>query len=199
MFLLVYYNIFLDHVDDRLYVVCYLCAILFMMLINLPPEILVRIFLFLPLPGLLACQGVNYYLYNVISSSIELQYALHCKSATQLDTDSPHCLLSSKERMALLLDKEARWKELNHRFHSAANISFLTSGIYDLSGGVYLLGDVSRRTLHYTYLPNDSDQKLVWKSITTDHSIIDMGLCVHEHDLIVIITTCASLSYYQSD
>lgn len=169
--------------------VLFVSCILFMMLIDLPPEILVRIFLFLPLPGLLACQGVNNYIYNVITSSIELQYALHCKSATQLDTDNPHCLLSFKERLTLLLAKESRWKELNHRFHTTANIPFLTAGIYDLSGGVYLLGDASRRALHYSYLPNDSDQKLVWKSLTTDHSIIDMGLCVHEHDLIVIITT----------
>ena len=186
--LLVYHNILLDHVEYPFCVSCAIC-ILSMMLIDLPPEILVRIFLFLPIPGLLACQGVNHYLSNVISSSIELQYALHCKSATQLDTDNPQCLLSFKERLTLLLAKEARWKELNQRFHSTANISFLTSGIYDLSGGVYLLGDVSRRTLHYTYLPNDSDQKLVWKSLSTDHLIIDMGLCVHEHDLIAIVTT----------
>jgi hypothetical protein len=66
-----------------------------------------------------------------------------------------------------------------------------------LTGGVYLLGDATRRTLHYTYLPNKDDVlkdgEIEWKGkeVRMEHMIIDMGLNVYENDLLAVITAYA--------
>ena len=157
-------------------------------LFDLPPEILIRILLYLPLPTLLTCHSVNRHLHDLVSGSAEIQYALHCGFAMQLNTDNPLCLVSVKERLTQLSTREMQWQKFTCDSQNTTNIAFRTSGIYDLSGGIFLLGHASRRMLHYTYLPSTSDEQVVWKSIATDHLIIDMGLCVYEHDLIAVIT-----------
>ena len=106
----------------------------------------------------------------------------------QLNTDNPLCLVSVKERLTQLSTREMQWQKFVCNSQSTTDIPFKTYRICDLSGGIFLLGDASRRMLHYTYLPSTSDEQVVWKSIATDHLIIDMGLCVYEHDLIAVIT-----------
>jgi hypothetical protein len=155
--------------------------------LDLPPEILTTILLFLPVHSILRCKRVNHYLANLISNCAEIQYSLCARLATQLD--NPKCPLSAKERFSQLSARESRWEEMTINFQKSIKVPFLTSGIYDLTSGVYLLGDASRMALHYTYLPNRPDEEVVWKELRTEQTIIDMGFCVYEHDLLAVITT----------
>lgn len=156
-----------------------------MALLDLPPEILTHILLCLPTASVLRCKRLNQYLQNLISQSVELQY--HIRRGLSELLDNPHCKLSVSERLDCLL-KENRWEELDLNFKESFHIPFTTSGIYDLTGGIYLLGNVSRKVLHYIYLPSEPNQEVEWKEVRLDKTIIDMGLCVYEHDLLAVIT-----------
>lgn len=156
-------------------------------LLDLPPEILTSVFLFLPDKSILTCKRVNHYLEDLISSSVEVQYALHSSLTTLVD--NPHSPFSAQERLAKLRSKECSWEEMTINFTKSIQIPFPTSGIYDLTGGVYLLGDTSLKVLHYVTLPSQPNQEIIWQKLRTEEMIIDMGLCVYEHDLLAVITT----------
>jgi len=143
----------------------------------------------LPLPTLLACQIVNHHLHDLVSDSVEIQYALHCEFAMQLNTDNPRCEIPVKERLTQLSTREMRWQKFVCNSQSTTHIPFKTYRICDLSGGIFLLGDASRRMLYYAYLPSSSEEQVVWKSLATSHLILIVGLCVYEHDLIAVVTT----------
>lgn len=106
-----------------------------------------------------------------------------------MQLDNPNSNLSVNDRLMQLTTKDSRWEQLSLNFSKSVNVPFPTSGIYDLTGGIYLLGDSSRKGLYYTYLPNKPDEEVQWKVVRTDQTILDMGLCVYEHDLLAIITT----------
>lgn len=158
-----------------------------MTLADLPLEIVTHILLFLPIPSVLRCKAVNHYLRDLISNSVEVQYYIHRSISAQLD--NPRCELSIVERLHQLLLREGNWQDLSFNFDGTIDIPFPTSGIYDLTGGIYLLGDASRKVLHYTQLPSEPDQGAEWKEVRLEETIIDMGFCVYEHDLLAVITT----------
>lgn len=158
-----------------------------LVLTDLPPEILTNIFLLLPSTSVLACARVNRYLQEVISASVEVQYHVHRNISGQLDNPSseyPIC-----DRLVDLLVREHRWGEFHINFERIIDVPFPSSGIYDLTGGILLLGSASRKALHYIYLPGELDEELKWKELHSPHTIIDLGLCVYEQDLIAVVTT----------
>lgn len=162
-------------------------------LVDLPPEIITHILLFLPSLSILACAKVNQYLHDLISDSVEVQYYIHRSMSGQLD--NPYSTLSISDRLENLLIRESRWEELYVNFEQIIDVPFASSGIYDLTGDIYLLGSASRRVLHYIYLPSEPNQKVEWKELHSPHTIIDMGLCVYEHDLIAVITTSVVMHF----
>ncbi len=156
-------------------------------LVDLPPEILIRILLLLPSPSIFACAKVNRYFLDLIADSVEVQYHILCNISGKLD--NPSSKIPIYDRLVELLVRERRWEEFSLDVERTIDIPFPSSGIYDLTGGIYLLGSVSRRVLHYFYLPSEPGEEIEWRDLRLPHTIIDMGLCVEEHDLMAVITT----------
>jgi len=80
-------------------------------------------------------------------------------------------------------------------------VPFDSTGIYDFTGGAFLLGrrlnSASRRpTVGYSYvsLPSFSEEEnqkeVQWMGLNLGIPILDVGLAVHEHDLIAALTAC---------
>ena len=161
-----------------------------MTLLNLPNELLIQILAHLNHQDLIACQLSDKALHTTIKHSILLQFRIAL--STFKATDNPSCHLSVSERLKALKDSENAWTYLHKDFKRRIAINFEVSGIYDLSGGVFLLGNATRTALHYIKLPSSIDDHVQWKNIELNHSegmIIDMGFCIHEHDLLAVVTT----------
>ncbi|KDR79274.1 hypothetical protein GALMADRAFT_137139 [Galerina marginata CBS 339.88] len=188
-------------------------------LLSLPPEILVQILLHLASESssLLATELTCNYLHRLIQGSLLLQYEVALAATQQVD--NPLNLMTVREKMAWLEESESRWRVLNID-HDLGNddaareegvgrprketnrirkikVAHVPSGIYDLTGGVYLLGDQPRKALYWVKLPgreeilNDAEMK--WNKIDVEEhgperNFVDIGLCIYEHDLIAIVT-----------
>jgi hypothetical protein len=158
---------------------------------DLPNELIIHILSYLTHKDLIACQLSNRALYTVIKASVLLQYKIAL--STFKATDNPSCLLDVSERLQALKSSEDAWTFLRNVFNRRIAVDFEVSGIYDLTGGVFLLGNVSRTALHYIKLPSSIEDNVEWKKIQLDpeeSTIIDMGFCLHEHDLLAVVTTC---------
>jgi hypothetical protein len=161
-----------------------------MALLDLPNELIVQILSHLTGKDLRTCQISNSALYTAINASVLLQYKIALSSSKA--TDNPSSSLSVLERLKALKGSEEAWTFLRKDFTRTIPVKFEVSCIYDLSGGVFLLGDLSRNALHYIKLPTAIDDDVEWKKILLDPcegSIIDMGFCLYEHDLLTVVTT----------
>jgi hypothetical protein len=104
------------------------------------------------------------------------------------------------ERLRILKKREEAWEMLDFRRSVPVSVPFESTGIYDFTGGAFLLGTrlytASRRpTVGYSYvslpsLSDAKDQKSEWKGLSFGIQILDVGLAVHEHDLIAALTAC---------
>ncbi|KAF5369663.1 hypothetical protein D9615_010237 [Tricholomella constricta] len=159
------------------------------MLLRLPPEIIVRILCFLDLAELVSIIQAHPTLHEYFKAFPILQYRFATQAA-QVE-DNPRSTHGSvvAERLALLNSREQGWARLNFDFQKTISVQHRPTGIYDLMGGVYLLGDESRRALHYCKLPSTPSDPVSWSSIDVDCTLIDVGLNVYEHDLIAVVTT----------
>ena len=161
-----------------------------MALLDLPNELVIQILYNLTRQDLISCQLSNRALYTTIKSSVLLQFQIAL--STFKATDNPSCHLSVAERLQALKGSEDAWTFLCKDFNKRIAVNFEVSGIYDLSGGVLLLGNVSRTALHYIKLPSTVEDNFEWKKLQLNRgegTIIDMGFCVLEHDLLVVVTT----------
>jgi hypothetical protein len=86
---------------------------------------------------------------------------------------------------------------LDFRRSERVSVPFKTTTMYDLTGGAFLRGTIldymSQRPTGYAFvslpsLLDPQDQKSVWKGLSLEIPILDVGLAVHEHDLIAILT-----------
>ncbi|XP_006463004.1 hypothetical protein AGABI2DRAFT_186799 [Agaricus bisporus var. bisporus H97] len=170
------------------------------MLLHIPPEILTQVILLLPLKSIIVCKQVNHYIHSLISESVEIRYLVQLLLSEYVD--NPHSSLSTNERLALL-EKRNRSKGIDARVRKRFKIPFVVSGIYDLTGGIYLLGGPRRKSLHYMYLPDKADfpnyEEIEWrgKEIRMEYTIIDMGLSVYENDLLAVITMCVQMTSFR--
>jgi hypothetical protein len=115
--------------------------------------------------------------------------------------------LCYSDRLRVLERREEAWATLGFREAVQVRVPFDSTGIYDFTGGAFLLGtrlySASRRpTIGYSYvsLPSISEetdrdqdqdrQKLQWMGLNLGIQILDVGLAVHEHDLIAALTAC---------
>ena len=161
-----------------------------MTLLDLPNELIVQILSYLTPQDLIVCQLSNSALYTTIKASVILQFQVAL--STYKATDNPSSSLSVSERLQALKASEDAWTFLRADFKRSIAVDFEVSGIYDLNGGVFLLGNVSRSVLHYVKLPSLFEDDVEWKQIRLDPregTIIDMGFCLHEHDLLTVVTT----------
>ncbi|KDR70828.1 hypothetical protein GALMADRAFT_102895 [Galerina marginata CBS 339.88] len=198
--------------------------------LSLPPELLTEILLHLtPHPAALrSCKLTCKHLHTLIHTSLRLIYhaALH---ATQQE-DNPTSLLPISEKIRWLEESSRRWAVLDLDGDCGSmvgggggddegktpirpvetkrvrelKLGHVPSGIYDLTGGVYLLGDKARTALYWIKLPGRADllddKQVRWNKIDLEalrhhpdsdgreRKIVDMGLCIYEHDLVAIVT-----------
>ena len=162
-----------------------------MALLDLPNELIVQILSHLSREDLISCQLSNSALYTAIKASVLLQFRIAL--STFKATDNPSSSLSVSERLQALNGSENAWTFLRRDFSRRIPVNFVASGIYDLSCGVFLLGSASRTALHYIKLPSSIEDDVEWKKINLDldsreDSVIDMGFCLYEHDLLTVVT-----------
>jgi hypothetical protein len=167
-------------------------------LLKLPLELVTRILSFLYIPDLVSCQLTDRFLFNVIKDSVLLRYLIATEAACV--EDNPHCNLSLSERLEQLKRREEAWSCCRIDFRREVPLQRKSTSIYDLTGGVYLLGDSRngdltsfRRPLttglSYLTLPSLSSHEPTWSRLDIKRNIIDIGLAIHEHDLIAIVTS----------
>ena len=97
-----------------------------------------------------------------------------------------------------------RWANLNFSKSVQVTVPFESTGIYDFTGGAFLLGTRlhitrPRPAIGYSYvtLPSLSsteteEQNLKWHGLGLGIQILDVGLAVHGHDLIALLTAYVS-------
>ncbi|KAG5638827.1 hypothetical protein H0H81_009800 [Sphagnurus paluster] len=156
------------------------------MLLRLPLELIVRVFCYLDLIDLLRAKQVHPSLKTSIKSLPVLQYSVETQSAYV--EDNQYCGLPTSERLRLLKNRQEAWSKCSIDFRRTIPVLHEPSGIYDLMGGVYLLGDANHRTIHYFMLPSSDEDEVKWEKIDISKPLVDMGLNIHEHDLIAVIT-----------
>ncbi|KAI0632509.1 hypothetical protein C8Q77DRAFT_1059625 [Trametes polyzona] len=168
-----------------------------MSLFDLSHELLVHILSYLDYEHLQVCRTLCHAMNKLIQSSIYLQYAMQLQLYGYEDNPSSPMVVADKLRC--LLQQEASWSRLDFERESTVRIPFNPSSIYDLTDGVLLLGesvsgtqsgaDMIRWT-RLTELAPGSRALLspTWERIDVGAHIIDVGLSVEEHDLIVVAT-----------
>lgn len=162
-----------------------------MHLLHLPPEIINAILSHLSPSDLFSCQLTSKYLNSAILNSVGILYnrALTLASAT----DSPFSTRPTAEKLRSLKGIEDAWAKMRTDFVLKSEVPLRESGVYDLTGGVYLLSTNDRMGLGYMHLPSKEGEKGSWEMIHVGKFIVDVGLCVYEHDLMAVITRCASI------
>ncbi|KAF8334357.1 hypothetical protein F5887DRAFT_991429 [Amanita rubescens] len=160
----------------------------------LPHELIEQILLKLDPKDIRNCKLISSEFNDFICSSIVLQYLLACQVAGVID--NPHCNLSYADRYDLLLKREKAWSSLQPVFTTTFDATNEPSSIYDLTAGTFLLGDVNYRDLHYCTLPSTPNDIPQWNTLNAhgpnrdwSGNIIDMGMAVYEHDLIVNVVS----------
>jgi hypothetical protein len=164
-------------------------------LLDIPPELIVSIVLYLSPHDIISCQRTCRKLCDVCNDTA-LRYLVQMERSGVSDDLRPG--LSYPERLLLLQRREEAWANLDFHKNVQVTVPFESTGIYDFTGGAFLLGtrlhSTSRRpTIGYSYLTLPSltsteDQKLEWRGPSVGIQILDVGLAVHEHDLIAALT-----------
>jgi len=162
--------------------------------LDLPDEILIQTISCLSLRDIHSCQLTCFKLNAIIKGSPEIQYQQALEiNGFEDNPDSSH--LSPTEKLEKLKRSAKAWRKVKPMFSHTVPITNPTSGIYDLTGGAYLLGGLRRLDLHTLVLPEaeDEDAEPVWKTLTVEESIVDIGVCIDEHDLVVVVTSCVAI------
>ena len=164
-------------------------------LLALPQELIEQILLLLDPQDITNCKLISREFNVFIRSSIVLQYLLACHAAGVLN--NPNCNLPYADRYEALLKREKAWSRLQPVFKMTFDAIKEPSTIYDLTAGAFLLGDVNYRDLHYCTLPSTPNDIPQWTALHAhgpnkiwSGNIIDMGMAIYEHDLIVNVVSC---------
>lgn len=170
-------------------------------LLHIPPEVISCILLYLSPYDIISCQRTCRTLYDLCNDSL-LRYLVQMERSAVSDDIRPG--LPYPDRLRILKDREEAWTMLDFRRTVHVTVPFNSTGIYDFTGGAFLLGtrlySASRRpTVGYSYfsLPSLSDikdQKLEWNGPSLGIQILDVGMAVQEHDLIAALTACVFFS-----
>ncbi|KAG6846827.1 hypothetical protein H0H93_011541, partial [Arthromyces matolae] len=156
---------------------------------NLPYEIIIQILSYIDFLDALAISSVNILLRSCLSHSQLLQYRF--KSQLASIQNNSFYTLDFHERLKVLKNSEDSWANLRIDFQKELPIQHSPFGIYDLTGGIYLMGDENQKAVHYCRLPSKESDSVEWTKISIDDgsSIVDVGLAIYEHDLIAVVTT----------
>ncbi|KAK7042337.1 F-box domain-containing protein [Favolaschia claudopus] len=161
-------------------------------LLDLPPEIFELVFTFLPIGALLSVQRCSRFLRDFVDSSVALQYQILTEKAQV--TDNAESSMPITDRIGKLLAREKAFGKADPSWRISLPIMFSASGLYELSGGMFWLGESHRKALRFIELPStpfDEDNPPRWRRIALPSgasTIVDFGLAIEEHDLIVMAT-----------
>ncbi|KAI3605823.1 hypothetical protein WG66_012393 [Moniliophthora roreri] len=164
-----------------------------MQLLDLPTELLIHVLMFVPGRDLGKCSQLNRFFDSIIRESSTLQY--HEELSLSRTEDNPNCGLSNSEKLHLLKEREHSWINCRPDFKKSAPINFNPGSVYDLSAGVYILGDATRHRLKYLKLPTKPEDPVEWLTFEPrvgpreQRSIVDFAINLYEHDLIALITS----------
>lgn len=161
---------------------------------DLPPEIWHEVLVYFDPLDLLHLRLVCHWMLDVLDSSSYAQYLIESFCAGVHDT--LHSGLTYAERLSVLREREFAWRTVTPSRRFDVPIDFRASGLYDLTGGTFLLGRSNNPELVHTSgysalgLPSvgDGEGKPKWKDLELGMDVVDFGLSVHEHDLNVVVT-----------
>lgn len=174
-------------------------------LLHIPPELISCILQYLSPIDIISSQRTCRTLYNLCNDS-HLRYLVQMERSGV--SDDLRFGLCYSDRLHILERREEAWKALDFRKTIQVCVPFDSTGIYDFTGGAFLLGtrlySASRRpTVGYSYvsLPSlseeqDHHQELQWTGLNLGIQILDVGLAVHEHDLIAALTACVLFFFF---
>lgn len=166
-----------------------------MKFLDLPIEITLQLVLSLDDPDLLTFTALSRDLRTLTTSDIRVRYRLECYAARVVD--NPNTRRPIHECLDLLKRREDAWRSLTIRRKSTVPIEHISTGIYDLTGGVYFIGErlhsgffsALTRKLRWLRLPSAEDPvdaKVQWNTLDIEKPISDLGVALDEHDLVVL-------------
>ena len=167
-------------------------------LFHIPPELIFQTLRYLSPKDIIPCRRTCRTMYNLCNDPY-LRYVVQMERCGV--TDNLHPGLCYSDRLRILERREKAWEILDFRKPVQVCAPFDSTAMYDLTGGALLLGqslsDNRRLTGGYSYisLPSFSEEKdqkeLQWMGFDLGGiQILDVGLAVHEHDLIAALTAC---------
>ena len=172
--------------------------------LRIPPELIIRTLQYLSPEDIISCRRTCRTMYNICNEPY-LRYLVQMERCGVNDDLRPG--LCYPDRLHILERREKAWEMLDFRKSVQVCMPFDSTGIYDFTGGAFLLGtrrnNSSRRpTIGYSYvsLPTFSEEKenqreVQWMELNLGIQILDVGLAVHEHDLIAALTACVFLLF----
>ena len=164
-------------------------------LLDIPPELMTRVLLYLSPLDIISCLRTCRILYDLCSDST-FRYLVQMERSAVSDDMSPG--LHYPERLRILEKREEAWAMLN--FHRSVNIPipFNPSNHWSFTGGALLLGTALDRESHqdtvgysHVTLPSLSgaqDQKIEWKGHSFEAGVLQIELAVHEYDMVAALT-----------
>lgn len=166
-----------------------------MELLSFPPEIITQILSLLSLKDLYRCEMTCQRLLAHIRESVLLTYVKESQIAGVID--NPSCLLPISEKLAALRQQERAWQTLDLPPPTRIAIPATNpiGSFYELKGGYFFLSAVTEVGLEgagtfvrYIEFSDPSNLAVGWKEIRLPGSMLDIAVCVEEHDLIALIT-----------
>lgn len=188
------------------------------LLATLSTELVLHIFSFLDLADLARAKRLNSYFNNAIENSTVLSYQKALAEMGMVEGvggrkyDAQHKLEMLTKRREAWYGRARLDRQSLRKIHIPLNHA--PSHIYDLTGGVYFLGDCydqmeTRRTLTLRYLDLSTQEpglsrweSLVkrkdspWPEMQFEGQIVDFGAALEEHDLLVVM--CKETEYVSS-
>jgi hypothetical protein len=166
-------------------------------LLDCPPELLVHIFAYLPSASLRGLLVTSKALNHLISTSVLLQFLLHLQTtAHSLYPSSSTSYLI--DQLNVLTDSEKRWQDWEYTTYNRLEVQHRPSGIYDLTSGIFILGEGSalgRLTVGLRWVDLRLGKDIVWNRFDLQTPIVDLGVNVLEWDLIAVVSMCAEFSF----
>lgn len=180
---------------------------------NLPAEIVVQIFSHLDLFEINAVKSISPYYRDVVANSSLLQYIAGLEASGLQDEGEAHPPINLQQKLQCLRAHEEDWRTLRTERMIRVAINHVPSSIYDLSGGVYVLGETNIRPdmhwhnvvtngLRYVDLASITVYReghllfnQEWRKFEIGSRILDMGFALQEHDLVAVI---ASIGYVRT-
>ena len=207
-------------------------------LLDLPAEIIIKILFYLDIVSTVSIRLSSKLLNDIFMDSVSLRYNNLLQVTGYVDkpnfvkqlevegqrtgpgSSSEENALKTKtevftvtEKFSLLQGHEAAWSSLDLHRKYPIDVVHHPSNIYDLTGGVYVLGDAqddiitrSTRSLRYVNLDarvriaeqaiidgsprrrRTALSKAVWKKIDIGVDIVDVGFALAEHDLVACLS-----------